>query len=567
MASSNDSVVIIHSSRLSPSEEEEMVNKTNSVHLPGLESSTMPPSHSKADLDLNSRLDTTLASVSTTKGIIVEVVHGDSDNHHHHHHQIQASAVAKDLGSATPSAQPPPQLLSQQHSLTGQTTTTTPTLPNPLPSHSKSDQQASEPTLAGTSTSTTSTTTTTTTTATSAATSTTTTSTPTIVTTTTATTSLPLSLPLPLPNPHLAANNDNNSSGKTKKPRSDLDSSAVSVLSASGTLVPPQPLHNNDHDTRPSTHLRPHFTRSTTTLALTDQDNSPFDLDHYKALLKELAKHTETLENLNDQALNVLTDQEDCHALLHHTRAAQAQAQTRSADRDGDPDSGPDPGPEQKPEADHNHNSNRNRHPNLNSSRDHHGLDNARQLTTLAIADIVLTAWPELCRTSWPAIEAGQHRVQMSLVHSSKQNKQRLKIAKQMQAALVAFWSVQDRYQDCVQLVLEAYQDPEVLEQEERIQILRSRYLDNLLSSSLGYSEAKELEAIVQAEQERMTVITEPLRTALLSMMVAIGEAEQCQAKAATSTRTAGCRQESFGRRLAQFGRSKTQAFKDWIKS
>ncbi|KFH64558.1 hypothetical protein MVEG_09291 [Podila verticillata NRRL 6337] len=287
--------------------------------------------------------------------------------------------------------------------------------------------------------------------------------------------------------------------------KTTLLSSAASVLSASGTLVPPTT------GTRPiSNSLRPLTFEST------------FDVDHFKALLKDLATHTETLENLNEQALDALTDQESCLAMLHDTSEKE-----KTAD-----------------------------------------LERARQKTAQAFKGIVAAAWPELHRSAEYQRQHGQT--------TPKQAKQLAKIATLLKQSVTTFWDLLDRYQECAQFIADVYQDPDLLELEDSVRtvrILRSRHLNSLLASSLCPSEAMQLAAKCKADQERMAVITEQFHSILLGLVVLLDEIEkkkqqiQQAPKGSTSgIPTEGGWQESLGSKIARLGRSKKQAFKNLIK-
>ncbi|KAG0098744.1 tRNA modification GTPase gtpbp3, mitochondrial [Podila epicladia] len=293
-----------------------------------------------------------------------------------------------------------------------------------------------------------------------------------------------------------------------------LISSAVSVLSASGTLVPPT------IGTRPNSNaLRPEISQTTTGRTL---DDSLFDADRFKALLKDLTTHTEILENLNEQALDSLTEQESCLALLHDNIEKE-----RTSD-----------------------------------------LERARQRTAQTFKDLVAAAWPELHRSAEYQRQHGQM--------TPKQAKQLTKMATQLKQSVTTFWDLLDRYQECAQLIADVYQDPDLLEQEDSvgtIRILRSRHLNNLLGSSLCSSEAMQLAAKCKEDQDRMAVITEQFHSILLGLVVLLDEL--AKKKLQTQQTSKGTKngmpsdegaQESLGSKIARLGRNKKQAFKNLIK-
>ncbi|KAG0027572.1 hypothetical protein BGZ81_005467 [Podila clonocystis] len=290
-------------------------------------------------------------------------------------------------------------------------------------------------------------------------------------------------------------------------------SSAASVLSASGTLVPPTIGTRSN-----SNSLRPQISRTITGHTLND---SLFDVDRFKALLKDLATHTETLENLNEQALDSLTEQESCLALLHDNIEKE-----RTSD-----------------------------------------LERARQGTAQTFKDLVAAAWPELHRSAEYQRQHGQM--------TPKQAKQLTKIATQLKQSVTTFWGLLDRYQECAQFIADVYQDPDLLDQEDSVQtvrMLRSRHLNNLLASSLCPSEAMQLAAKCKEDQDRMAVITEQFHSILLGFVVLLDEI--AKKKPQTQQTSQGSKngmpsdggQESLGSKIARLGRSKKQAFKNLIK-
>ncbi|KAG0038852.1 hypothetical protein BGZ82_010648 [Podila clonocystis] len=290
-------------------------------------------------------------------------------------------------------------------------------------------------------------------------------------------------------------------------------SSSASVLSASGTLVPPTIGTRSN-----SNSLRPQISGTTTGHTL---DGPLFDVDRFKALLKALATHTETLENLNEQALDSLTEQESCLALLHDNIEKE-----RTSD-----------------------------------------LERARQRTAQTFKDLVAAAWPELHISAEYQRQHGQM--------TPKQAKQLTKIATQLKQSVTTFWDLLDRYQECAQFIADVYQDPDLLEQEDSVQtvwMLRSRHLNNLLASSLCPSEAMQLAAKCKEDQDRMAVITEQFHSILLGFVVLLDEI--AKKKLQTQQTSQGTKngmssdggQESLGSKIARLGRSKKQAFKNLIK-
>lgn len=127
-------------------------------------------------------------------------------------------------------------------------------------------------------------------------------------------------------------------------------------------------------------------------------------MGHFKALIKDLASLTETLENLNEQALDALTDQESCLAMLHDTSEKE-----KTTD-----------------------------------------LERARQKTAQTFKDIAVAAWPELHRSVEYQRQHGQT--------TPKQAKQQAKIATLLKQSVTTFWDLLDRYQECAQFIADVYQ-------------------------------------------------------------------------------------------------------------
>ncbi|KAF9082033.1 tRNA modification GTPase gtpbp3, mitochondrial [Mortierella sp. AD031] len=276
-----------------------------------------------------------------------------------------------------------------------------------------------------------------------------------------------------------------------------VTSSATSILSASGTLVS----HEAQGRLSSSTHCSPHpLSRTTTahTLAVSPV-GTPFDAQQFKTVYQRLTTFTEQFEALNDQLLDALTSYDESRLGLDF------------------------------------------------------GSANGSHLT--------FEPTPLLARAgSTPVVNPASNlpiRSQPPTQRTVRLNKPQIKAATQLKDTIVAFWSAQSNFQDRAQLVLDIYQDPSELEDEGRIRSLRSRHLNNLLSSSLTPSEADRLSEKVQRDQDRITQITEQVQGAWLEIVLVLSE---------PSTTAKGACRDKAGDTIAEsdvsFWKSKRQAFK-----
>ncbi|KAG0344935.1 hypothetical protein BG004_004062 [Podila humilis] len=327
-----------------------------------------------------------------------------------------------------------------------------------------------------------------------------------------------------------------------------IHSSAASVLSASGTLVPPPSLplpRNTANDgTRPiSTTRRYSLSRTTTFLPTLASNRSGHldylapdpDLDLFKARVKELCSHMEHMEKLNEQALDMLTDQDQCLTLfakLHQPRQKEEAITTLVA-----------------------------------AASEWECLQHSRLSTAQTFTDLAAETWPDLYRSD----------TQHQWILTPKQAKQRNKMATQLKGIVVAFWGMLDRHQECVQVVSDVYQDSDMVEQEDSVRVLRSRHLDNLLACSLCPSEAKQLESTLKTGHDKMAVITEQLHGVLLGLVILIGEIGEAKLQKHSEmkgTRAIGVplddsgdggdrKPETLGSRLVRLGQNKKQMIKN----
>ncbi|KAG0356611.1 hypothetical protein BC939DRAFT_460877 [Gamsiella multidivaricata] len=310
----------------------------------------------------------------------------------------------------------------------------------------------------------------------------------------------------------------NDNEGHFKSP----DSSAISILSASGTLV-----SSDVRQHSPSTALPHPLSRTSTAHTLT-MAQSLFDPEPFKAILNELNEYLEQFDALNDQILDAMTTY--CENNL---------------DMDLIPGS-----------------SSAGHLPGLMREHQSRDLEEHRWSAAQSIADLILSAWPRLCKTVTstspdPLTMQIQAQPQPPSHHMIKLNKQRTKIATQLKNGIVIFCSAQSLFQERAQLVLDIYQDPTELERDDRTRTLRSRHLNSLLSSTLSTAVGDQLARKLTEDQEKMALITESLQGVWLEIVFFL---ESSGPKGIVT-------HESFGRKLLRISKTKRQALKTLLKS
>ncbi|KAF9959018.1 hypothetical protein BGZ70_008996 [Mortierella alpina] len=320
----------------------------------------------------------------------------------------------------------------------------------------------------------------------------------------------------------------------------NVASSAVSILSSSGTLI-------SSSKRRPSSTLLlppPYLPRATTrhTVAAAQP---PFDTSVFKSIMQELGTHIDYFEELSDQILDAMTVY-DVGRLGLSTMSSLSPLEYRGSS-----------GCDEKPKD----------------------LEEERRISAQTITDLISTAWPRLyqpCTTaavgapasapSAPGTEAMQGAAQFH--QTSKISKQQAKSATVLKSAIVTFWSAQNNFQERAQLVLDIYEDPTELESEDRIRGLRSRHLNNLLSSTLSPAEVAQLTAKFEKDQEKLTTVTEPLRAVWLGILILLEEYDKA-VKHGAGDHSAGDHEahETLAQKLLRISRTKGQAFKNLVKS
>ncbi|KAF9947558.1 hypothetical protein BGZ72_010470 [Mortierella alpina] len=307
--------------------------------------------------------------------------------------------------------------------------------------------------------------------------------------------------------------------------------SAVSILSASGTMI-------SDNKRRHSSTLPPPPLSRATSMHTVVAAQAPFDAHVFKSIMQELGTHIDYFEELSDQMLDAMTAY-DVGRLGLSTMSSLSPLERPGSS-----------GCEEKQRG----------------SKD---LKEERRISAQTITDLISRAWPRLyqpCATAAEApssacTEAMQGGAQFH--QSSKISKQQAKSATVLKTAIVSFWSAQNNFQERAQLVLDIYEDPTELESDDRIRGLRSRHLNNLLSSTLSPAEVARLTTKFQEDQEKLTVITEPLRAVWLGILILLEEHGKA-ARNSTGEHFAneGEAQETLAQRLVRISRNKGHALK-----
>ncbi|KAG0288416.1 hypothetical protein BGZ96_007825 [Linnemannia gamsii] len=309
-------------------------------------------------------------------------------------------------------------------------------------------------------------------------------------------------------------------------------SSAISILSASGTLVS----HEVQGRLSNSITHPPHPLSRTTTAYTITASPAPFDPQQLRATLQKLTDLTEQFEALNDQLLDALTSYDESRLGLDFASAAGSHLTTE---------------PTTKNES-------------------YTDLEIERRVVAQSLVELIFSSWSRLAgagsTTVYPTLNLpiqtpppAQKMVRL--------NKPQIKAATHLKNIIVAFWSAQSNFQDRAQLVLEIFQDALELEDEGRIRSLRSRHLNNLLSTSLSLTQADRLSDKVQRDQDRMTQITEQLQGLWLEMLLVLSKPSSPTKNSNSKTddhfgESDESDNESRGGWFFRIGKSKRQAFK-----
>ncbi|KAI1316509.1 hypothetical protein EDD11_009922 [Mortierella claussenii] len=300
--------------------------------------------------------------------------------------------------------------------------------------------------------------------------------------------------------PHLAAPKSE-SHGADLAPRATPTGAAL-VLSASPTLTSSSSANPGDILTEVEQYSlhKLQSQKNTSSIALsassppvTDPSADCLDPEHFRVVFRELSKYTEQLEHLNDQILEAMT--------LYQPQGGEA---------DGGDEGGTCllPLPPSSPEE------SRKR---LKGKEKANDLDKDRFCIAQLFTDLVMDSWPRIYK-----IPLEPKTAQMT--------KRRIKMATRLKNAIVAFWGAQTHFQDRAQLVLDVYQDPKELEQDNKIRILKSRHLNNLLGQ--GPLDPQEIQFLIQMyelHQDKMSALSEQLQNVWLGILLLLGDPEQIQ--------------------------------------
>ncbi|KAG0078949.1 tRNA modification GTPase gtpbp3, mitochondrial [Linnemannia elongata] len=323
----------------------------------------------------------------------------------------------------------------------------------------------------------------------------------------------------------------------TNPPSNLVASSAISILSASGTLV------SHEVQGRLSTSTaHPHPLSRTTTAHTLAVSSAPFDPRQFKATLQKLTALMEQFEALNDQLLDALTSYDESRLGLDVASVAGSHLVTEPATKD-------------------------------ESSTD---LEIERRVVAQSIVELIFSSWSRLTgngstTTVYPTLNLpiqtpppAQKMVRL--------NKPQIKAATHLKDIIVAFWSAQSNFQDRAQLVLEIFQDPLELDDDDRVRSLRSRHLNCLLSNSLTPTEADRLSGKVERDQDRMTQIMEQLQGLWLEILLVLSKPSSAanSSNSSSSGDASGESDEgdndSFGKRFFRISKGKRQALKNFLK-
>ncbi|KAK3842930.1 MAG: hypothetical protein J3R72DRAFT_442018 [Linnemannia gamsii] len=305
-------------------------------------------------------------------------------------------------------------------------------------------------------------------------------------------------------------------------------SSSISILSASGTLVSHEV--QGRLSTSTTTHVSHPLSRSTTahTLAVS---STPFDPQQFKATLQRITALTEQFETLNDQLLDALTSYDESRLGLDFASAAGSLLTAEPA-------------------------------PQNESSTD---LEIERRVVAQSLVELISSSWSRLASTGTTIVYPTLNlpiQAQPPAQKMVRLNKPQIKAATNLKNTIVAFWSAQSNLHDRVQLVLEILQDPLELEDDDRVRSLRSRHLNNLLSTSLMPTETDRLSNKVNLDQDRMTQITEQLQGVWLEILLVLSNPSTTTNKAGDiiANNEEGD-SESIGSRFFRIGKSKRGLF------
>ncbi|KAF9924709.1 tRNA modification GTPase gtpbp3, mitochondrial [Linnemannia zychae] len=325
-------------------------------------------------------------------------------------------------------------------------------------------------------------------------------------------------------------------------------SSSISILSASGTLISDE----NQRQLSISTAHHPSHPLSRTTTAHTlVVSSAPFDARQFKEILQKLTVLVERFETLNDQILDALTSYDESRLGLDFVSATGS------------------------------HSTSEPKSPNKTSTSI--DLEVERRVVAQSLVELIFTAWSRLAgagsSTVYPPSNLPIQTHSPLAQKMVRLNKSQMKAATHLKSIIVTFWSAQSNLQDLTQLVLEVLQvqfliefirpligvDPMELEDEGRARSLRSRHLNNLLSTSLSPSEVNRLNDKVKMDQERMTQITEQIQGIWLEILLVLSQPASKSDEAALESDESS--DESNRKWFFRFSKHKRLAFKNLLKN
>ncbi|KAF9352205.1 hypothetical protein BGX26_009928 [Mortierella sp. AD094] len=282
----------------------------------------------------------------------------------------------------------------------------------------------------------------------------------------------------------------------------DLGSSkpidAASVLSTSPTLTS---VSFHQEKISAASHHSLQYQQQTriqqNTSSLVLEAESPPMSRTFTIVLHELTTYTEQLESLNDQILEAMTLHQSMNTTAAGTETNIATSPTLSSTR------GP-PSPEET----------RRRIKGKEKAVD---LEEERFNIAQSFADLVMDSWPRIYK-----IPSEPKTAQMT--------KDRVKAATKLKDTIVYFWGSQSQFQEQAQLVLDVYQDPTESEQGDRIRILKSRHLNNLLTQEpLNPQEIRRLLEKYKLHQDKLTALSEQLQNVWLGILMLLGDPDRTQ--------------------------------------
>ncbi|KAF9115353.1 hypothetical protein BGX27_008122 [Mortierella sp. AM989] len=284
-----------------------------------------------------------------------------------------------------------------------------------------------------------------------------------------------------------------------------VESSATSILSASPTLTSTSFRQKKDSSAAPHYNLQcqqeAQIQYNTGSLVL-EAENPPvskfrFDSKHFIIILHELTTYTEQIELLNDQILEAMTLHQsmntDAATIESYTATSPELTSTRRP-----------PSPEET----------RRRMKGKEKAVD---LEEERFNLAQSFTGLVMDSWPRIYK-----IPSEPKTAQMT--------RERMKAATKLKDMIVEFWGSQSQFQERAQLVLDVYQDPTELEQGDRIRILKSRHLNNLLiREPLDLQEVHQLVRKYRQHQDKLTALSDQLQNVWLGILMLLGDPDHTQ--------------------------------------